>query len=184
MEGNLISLRIDELPLLHRIIGDLGIKASVDSVLGEHGNWSGVSIGSVMELWLCYILSECDHRLVNVEDWSESRLDLLRLLSEQSSLSSLDFTDDKLGLLLEKLGNSQSWGEIEQKINAKCLSVYRLSEETDFATFRLDAAPMQSHGEIKPEGFDLLRGIATQDVRTRGLAVRPIAGHDHSGVEA
>jgi transposase len=153
MERDLISLRVDELPLLHHFIGDLGIKGSMDAVLGEHGNWSGISIGAVTEFWLCYILSTCDHRLQNVEDWSESRLDLLRILSGDSALSSLDFTDDKLGLLLEKIGDCAVWGEIERKINANCLSVYRLGNASDFSTFRLDAAPMQSHGEVREAGL-------------------------------
>jgi transposase len=153
MESNLISLRVDELPLLHQLIGELGIKTSIDTVIGEHGNWSGISIGRITELWLCYILSECDHRLQNVEDWSESRLDLLRILSDDSTLSSLDFTDDKLGLLLDKIGDSRVWGEIEQKINKKSLSVYRLGDESDLATFRLDAAPMQSHGQVEAGGL-------------------------------
>jgi transposase len=153
MNHRLISLRVDELPLLHHIIKDLGIKTCIDSVLDEHGNWSGISIGSVAEFWLCYILSECDHRLQNVEDWSRSRLDLLRVLNEDSSLNHLDFTDDKLGLILEKIGNSVVWGEIEQKINTNCLSVYRLEDESELASFRLDAAPMQSHGTVEKEGL-------------------------------
>ena len=153
MEKELQSLRVDELPLLHHIIGELGIKRAIDSVLGEHGNWTGVSMGSIVELWLCYILSECDHRLQNVEDWSESRMDLLRVLLGDESLSRLDFTDDKLGLLLSKLRNCSDWGEIEQKINEKCLSVYRLSDGADLSTFRLDAAPMQSHGAVSEGGL-------------------------------
>ena len=153
MGQELISLRVDELPLLSDIIVDLGIKSSLDSILVEHGNWSGISVGQIVELWLCYILSECDHRLQNVEEWSESRIDLLRVLSGNRRLSSLDFTDDKLGLLLEKVGDSDVWGKIEQKINEKCLSVYRLESASELATFRLDAAPMQSHGQVEEGGL-------------------------------
>lgn len=153
MNHNLISLRLDEIPLLHELIVELRIKSSIDEVLLEHGNWRGISAGTITEFWLCYILSECDHRLQNVEDWSESRLDLLRLLSEEMSLSSLDFTDDKLGLLLEKIGDTEVWGKIEETINSQCLSVYRFGEEGDLATFRLDAAPMQSHGQVEEGGL-------------------------------
>jgi transposase len=153
MSRELINIRVDELPLLQHIISDLGIKRSIDSVLPAHGNWSGISMGTITEYWLCYILSTCDHRLQNVEDWSESRLPLLQVLSGESDLSSLDFSDDKLGLLLEKLGNSTAWGEIEAGINKNCLSVYRFEEVDQLATFRLDAAPMQSHGEVKEGGL-------------------------------
>jgi transposase len=153
MDRNLVSIRLDELPLLHHIIKDLGIKRSIDGVLGCHGNWTGISIGSIMELWLCYILSECDHRLVHVEDWAESRLDLLRVLIEDKTLSNLDFTDDKLGLVLEKLSNSTTWSSIEREINKNSLSIYRFGETSGMATFRLDSAPMQSYGEVKEGGL-------------------------------
>jgi hypothetical protein len=128
MERELINIRVDELPLLQHIIRDLGVKDGIDSVLGAHGNWTGISIGTITEYWLCYILSECDHRLQNVEDWSESRLPLLQILSGENDLCSLDFSDDKLGLLLEKLGDCVAWGEIEAEISKNCLSVYRLEE--------------------------------------------------------
>lgn len=153
MAQELVSLRVDELPLLHDIISKLGIKSSIDDVILKHRNWSGLSVGSIVELWLCYILSECDHRLQNVEEWSESRLPLLSVLSDNDRISSLDFSDDKLGLILEKLGDSAVWGSIEQKINEHCLSVYRLSDASELATFRLDAAPMQSHGSVEAGGL-------------------------------
>jgi transposase len=153
MDRNLVSLRVDDLPLLHHFIGALGIKSAIDSVITEHGNWSGISLGRITEFWLCYILSACDHRLQNVEDWSESRIDLLRVLSGDSSLSSLDFTDDKLGLLLDKIGDSSAWGKIEHIINSNCLSIYRFDSAPTLPTFRLDAAPMQSHGEVTEGGL-------------------------------
>jgi transposase len=153
MDRNLVSLRVDELPLLHHFMGDLGIKSAIDGVIPEHGNWSGVSLGTISEFWLCYILSASDHRLQNVEDWSESRIDLLRVLSGDSSLSSLDFTDDKLGLLLEKIGDSSAWGKIEHIINSNGLSIYRFDSAPALPTFRLDAAPMQSHGEVTEGGL-------------------------------
>ena len=153
MEQELISLRLDDIPLLHHVIGELGIRKGIDNVLAQHGNWSGISIGSVVEHWLCYILSECDHRLQNVEDWSASRIELLQVLSEDKTLSYLDFTDDKLGAVLDKIGDVSVWNAIESQINETCLSVYRLAETTEMATLRLDAAPIQSHGKVKEGGL-------------------------------
>lgn len=153
MERTLMNIRVDELPLLQHIMSDLGIIRSIDSVLPVHGNWSGVSIGTITSYWLCYILSTCDHRLQNVEDWSENHLPVLQILSGEKSMSSLDFSDDKLGSLLEKLGNSDAWCGIEGLISKNCLSVYRFEEMGSLATFRLDAAPMQSHGEVKEGGL-------------------------------
>lgn len=153
MTDTLISLRLDDLPLLQHIISDLGVAQAIDSALPPHGHWSGISIGQVAATWLCYILSECDHRLQNVEEWSVQNLDLLRILNENAAMSRLDFTDDKLGALLDKISDVGIWGEIESAINGRCLSIYRLNEADALATFRVDAAPMQSHGEVKADGL-------------------------------
>jgi transposase len=153
MQEELLSLRLDELPLLQHIIRELGIEAAVDNALPAHGNWCGASIGQVVSLWLCYILSENDHRLQNVEDWSAGSLELLQILSGNASLCQLDFTDDKLGVILSKLSDTAVWNAIETKINGQCLSVYRLAEAGKMPTLRLDAAPMQSHGTVKAGGL-------------------------------
>ena len=39
-------------------------------------------------------------------------------------------------------------------------------------------------GEVGPEGFDLLVGIAVEDFLSSGLTAGPVAGHDDGGVEA
>lgn len=152
-EAELISLRVDDLPILHEIIKDLQIGSSIDAVLGAHGNWSGNSIGTIAELWLCYILNACDHRLQNVEGWSVQNLLLLQVLSGKKSLKSLDFTDDRLGWLLDQVGLDSVWSAIEALINPHCLSVYRLGEQGEMATFRLDSAPMQHHGAVEEGGL-------------------------------
>jgi transposase len=153
MERTLLSIRVDDIPLLHKIIGDLGVKAAVDEVLPVHGNWLGSSIGTITQCWLCYILSQCDHRLQNVQGWSCGVIDLLGALEGDLTINELDFTDDKLGILLEKLGESASWSKIEEQINKNSLSVYRLGSVDCVATFRLDAAPMQSHGQVEEGGL-------------------------------
>ena len=98
-------------------------------------------------------MSACDHRLQNVEGWSVQNLDLLRILNENAAISRLDFTDDKLGALLDKISDVGVWGAVESAINGRSLSIYRLNETDSLATFRLDAAPMQSHGQVKTDGL-------------------------------
>ena len=60
-----------------------------------------------MELWLCYLLSAGDHRLSTVEKWAEQHLELL------ADLSSQDFSDDKLPLLLGYLSDDSCWRTTE-----------------------------------------------------------------------
>ena len=59
-------------------------------------------VGGVISGWLLYILSESDHRLSRVEDWSASHLGVLRAVLDCPSLRSLDFADDRLGRLLDR----------------------------------------------------------------------------------
>ena len=153
MEKALIDLRIDDIALLYAEIQSLKIGEKIDEHLIRHGNWEGVSAGRVVELWLCYMLSEGDHRLSVVEEWAESRIELLRALSDSEELSSYDFSDDKLGLVLEYIGIESIWNLIEVTINSGLLGVYRLEEQTSLATFRLDAAPIQSYGKVKEGGL-------------------------------
>jgi len=156
MERTIQTYALDELPLLYTIIKSLGIGNSVDEYIKVHGNWTGALPGTILELWLCYFLSECDHRLSGTEEWAKNNLDLLRLLSGNKGLSIQDFSDDKLGTLLDYFSEDAYWSSIETAINSKVLGVYRLTdlaEGADLATFRLDAAPMQGYGKVKENGL-------------------------------
>ena len=150
---DLISIRVDEIPLVYSIIQELGISGAINGSKQVHGNWVGTNIGDLIELWLCYILSECDHRISSVEDWSSCRIELLRAMSGLEGVSSYDFSDDKLGLLLDYIGEEAMWQRVEKRINEKSLSIYRFEELGSMATFRLDAAPMQSHGRVEEGGL-------------------------------
>ena len=152
-EEKLVSIGVNEIPLLYSIIREMGISEAVNGSKQVHGNWVGTSIGDLIELWLCYILSECDHRLSAVEDWSESVIELLRAMSGFSDLSSYDFLDDKLGLLLNYIGDEKMWQEVEGRINERGLSIYRFEELGTLPTFRLDAAPMQGYGQVEEGGL-------------------------------
>ena len=153
LEQSIITYRLDDLPLLYTIIKSLGIGKSVDNYIKVHGNWCGALPGTILELWLCYILSECDHRLSGTEEWARTNIGLLQLLSGKKKLSGQDFSDDKLGTLLDYFSEPVYWSSIETAVNSKVLGVYRLEEGTDLSTFRLDAAPMQMYGKVKQEGL-------------------------------
>ena len=102
-QPKLLSVRADELPLLYKIVKSYGIIEIIDKHYALHGNWVVISAGQIVGVWLCYMLSECDHRLSPVEEWVEERLELFQILSGESNLRSVDFSDDKLGELLSRL---------------------------------------------------------------------------------
>jgi transposase len=153
MEKELISYQAGDLPVLYTIVKSLDIASSVNKNIKVHGNWEGTLPGEILELWLCYILSHCDHRLSGAEEWAENNLDFLRILSDNPKLSSQDFTDDKLGLLLDYFSVDASWQHVETQVNGKILEIYRLEQSDSLSTFRLDAAPMQSYGKVAKDGL-------------------------------
>lgn len=139
-------LRIDDIPLLYAQLKELGVQQIIDNVITPHGNWSGISIGYVTTVWLCYLLSESDHRLSAVESWVKQHKNLLIALSDQIALTEKDFTDDRLAKVLDYLSNSSDWGAINNELTGKSLEVYDLDAHK---TIRLDAAPMQGHQNVK-----------------------------------
>lgn len=153
MSKELITLRADDLPLLFTVIRQLGLASSINTHLKVHGNWEGLPLGELVELWLCYLLSTGDHRLSGVEKWSEQHLELLRVLSGYANLTSYDFSDDKLGSLLDYVSETSSWDRVESDINKSLLEVYRISEKGSVPTFRLDSAPEQSYGQVVEGGL-------------------------------
>ena len=60
--------QINSVPLLLGVLEDMGIRTLIDTHVTPHGAWQGASVGTVVSLWLCYILAERDHRLVAVRD--------------------------------------------------------------------------------------------------------------------
>ena len=128
----------------------MGLQEVIDSQLAVHGNRKGLSLGHLLSLWACYLLSESDHRLSPVEEWAEANELLLKSMSGQYELSSKDFTDDRLEQLLDYLSEEGTWLGIEAELNRRALSVY---EYGDDPTVRLDAAPMQGHHQIKAGGL-------------------------------
>ena len=56
--SNLLSIRVDELPLLYSVIHGLGISAAINSKKKVHGNWVGLSLGGV---WLPFNVKSSDY---------------------------------------------------------------------------------------------------------------------------
>jgi len=148
--SDLSVLRVDDLPLLYEEIRSLGVQEIVDSKVSVHGNRAGLSLGHLVSLWLCYMLSESDHRLSSVEEWASTNLVVLKSLSGQYELRAKDFTDDRLEQALDYLSPDLEWLGISNALNARSLSVYQLDEDQ---TVRLDAAPMQGHHQVEPGGL-------------------------------
>src|SRR2546423_12947226 len=61
---NIITERVDDIPLLLTQMDRMGLAALLDAHFPTHGNWQGLAFGRVATIWLSSILSRGDHRLV------------------------------------------------------------------------------------------------------------------------
>jgi len=95
--------RIDDIPLLLAQMEKIQLARILDEQFPVHGNWGGLGLGHIVQVWLAYILSEGDHRLSHVEGWASGLLMTLEKCLGRP-VRSLDFSDDRLALILDFLG--------------------------------------------------------------------------------
>ena len=124
---NIITERVDDIPLLLRQMQQMELPTLIDTHFPAHGNWYGLSLGWVRTIWLSAILSRGDHRLVHVEPWVANRLFTLQTVTGQD-VERLDFTDDRLDIVLRRLSDDARWAQFESRLNQHTVRV-RLSTE-------------------------------------------------------
>jgi transposase len=119
--------RIDDVPLLIGMMHQLKIGEVVDKHLPKHHLHQGISVGTLAVGWLAYVLSEADHRKSAVREWAKGlEHSLPRLLGQ--SLRPQEFSDDRLGILLNRLADC-TWEELEADLFHSCFEVYELPGE-------------------------------------------------------
>lgn len=168
--------RVDDIPLL---IGEMN-KSNLSELLNEyfprHGNWEGLDGGKVTVAFLSYILSCSDHRLSHVEPWASERIETLRYCLEDSNITCKDFTDDRLGLLLDKYAEDEKWQEFESIHNQSLINVYNLDMANE--AIRLDAMLTKSHREASGDfqyGFSKQHRADLPQLKTMVAALDPLA---------
>src|SRR5215813_12532134 len=125
---SMITERIDDIPLWLAQMQRMGLPALLEAHFPTHGHWQGLSLGWVTTIWLSSILSRGDHRLVHVEPWVGNRLWTLRTTTGQD-VQRLDFTDDRLEIILRRLSDDTRWSALESALNQHTVRVYDLSTE-------------------------------------------------------
>jgi len=99
-------------------------------------------------IWLAYILTEGDHRKVSVEAYIKGMHNTLSHLSGQA-INPLDFSDDRLGHLLQHLSKPTYWHKIERDLNARSIEVYALPQDV----IRCDATTISGAHEVTTGGL-------------------------------
>ena len=140
--------RVDDIPLLVAHMQRMGVAELIDEQYPRHGNWRGLSMGQVVAVWLAHVLSEGDHRLNHVQEWVEKRLETLRVCMG-AEVAVLDFTDDRLALVLDGLSQDKCWRQLEAGLNGRVLRVYELGPER----VRLDSTTASGYWQVTEAGL-------------------------------
>jgi transposase len=125
---HIITERVDDIPLLLEQMQRMGLPTLLDTHFPTHGNWTGLSLGWVSTIWLSSILSRGDHRMVHVAPWVAKRLWTLGVTTGQA-VTRVDFTDDRLEIVLRRLSDDERWSAFESALNQHTVRVYDLSTE-------------------------------------------------------
>ena len=144
----IITERVDDIPLLLEQMQRMNLPTLIDHHFPTHGNWQGLSLGWVSTIWLSSILSRGDHRLVHVEPWVNNRLWMLRRATGQA-VERLDFTDDRLELVLQYVSDDMRWTQFESALNQHTVRVYDLSCER----IHVDSTTASSYATVSESGL-------------------------------
>ena len=117
--------RVDDIPVLIAQAERMGLAELIDEHFVTHGNWLGTSLGMTTTVWLAHILSEGDHRLNHVEGWVADRVETLSKAID-GPVRALEWSDDRLGIVLDTLSDDQRWQRFEMDLNRRIVRVYRL----------------------------------------------------------
>jgi len=139
--------RVDDTPLLMAQQERMGIPDLLNEIFDIHGNWQGLSFGWVVVGWLSHILSEADHRMNHVRPWAERRERTLGACTGEQ-VRALDFSDDRLAIVLRTLSEDAPWAAFEAALNQNLLRVYALGSKQ----VRIDTTTCSGYWEVTSDG--------------------------------
>jgi transposase len=139
-EMNITTERIDDFPLLLEVMQRLGLPCIIDNHLRRHGLQQGLSWGWIATIWLAHILCQSNPRKQPVQSWVRQAHETIERITGMK-VNELDFTDDRLTLLLRRLSKPETWQAIETDLGRSILRVYELKPER----VRLDATTVSGY---------------------------------------
>ena len=141
--------RVDDIPLLIGLAQKLRLPELLDRHIGNHGHHQGISNGWLTVVWLAFILSEGDHCKAHVQEWADRHQRTLSQLLGQG-LRPVEFTDDRLGIVLRRLSNPQAWQDLEADLWESTLMVYEMAP---VESVRVDATTTYGCHSVTPDGL-------------------------------
>jgi len=140
--------RVDDIPVLLAQGKKIGVPELVDQHFEPHGNWQGTSMGWTTLIWLTHILSKGDHRLNQVAQWAENRLHTLEISTDQRKRAQ-EWSDDRLGIVLDRLADTEKWQAFESDLNRRTFRVYNLKPQR----VRLDSTTASGYWTVTSDGL-------------------------------
>jgi len=140
--------RVDDIPVIIGVANRLGLADILNRHLGTHGLQQGLHNGQLAVGWLGYILSQADHRKSAVRDWANGLSQTLQHLVGQP-IRTVDFSDDRLGVLLRRLSDDAAWEALEQELWVASVTVYDLP----LTGVRLDGTTSSGYHQLRPDGL-------------------------------
>jgi transposase len=125
-EITITTERIDDFPLLLETMKRLGLAEIIDRPVRHHGLYQGPSWGWIASIWLAHMLSQGDHRKQPVQAWVRQAHETIERITGLQ-VREMDFTDDRLTLLLQRLSRPGTWQAVESELGCNTLQVYDLT---------------------------------------------------------
>ena len=141
-EPTITSERIDDFPLLLAVMLQIGLPDIFDRQLKRHGLHQGLSWGWIASIWLAHLLTKSNHRKQPVQAWVKQAHQTIEKITGQT-VRDLDFTDDRLTLLLRRLSQPEVWQAIEKELSQDIIRVYDLQTKQ----VRLDDTTVSGYHE-------------------------------------
>ena len=169
--------RVDGIPLIVHWLLKMRVPELIDAIWHPHSHWQGLSYGQLALLVLTFIIYTHTHKLSQVEEWEHEHHHTLEL-STGWQIGEKDLTDDRLGRLMEVLGEDEAQSvAYQQQQSQHLIRAYALPTRVaryDTTTFNVyhdppaksEAADFLSFGHSKDQRPDLRQyklGVSTLD---------------------
>jgi transposase len=158
-----------DIPLIVEFCYRLKLQSLIDTHLPVHKNHEGLSIGQLITGWIAHILTQNNHCKSPVEEWAKKHKRALESLFN-TEISDIDFEDNRLGRLLNKLSDDTVWHNIESSFYKDSFAILELNikppesfkkdisvESSIVKTIKIDATTAYGHHEVV-EGEIMQRG--------------------------
>jgi transposase len=139
--------RVDDIPLIIGLANKLHLAEILDHHMGTHRLQQGMNNGQLAVGWLAYILSQADHRKSAVRDWANGIPHTLAHLLGHP-IREVEFSDDRLGGVLYRLSDDETWDAIERTLWTATVTVYELA----LAGIRLDSTTSYGYHQVTDDG--------------------------------